>query len=826
MAQLKYDQVQANLPDITSAFQLAINNNLATGKAFSDLGETLNKMYTEYKNNQFLRDLTAARDPNNVQSINEFMARAVNDPKYTGMSSETRQNIINNLGTMYDQLDKENLNLAQRYADATNKAVREAAANGDIDGLIAANTASMGLTNPDGSQVRQDALLTGDVNTLRKADSDLATEAARRGLLGAQAREANARARQSEWSQQSDNIAYMVANTVNALKDENGNLPTGSVRAALQDVQDKLGSAIPADAMYKGLSWVKTADGRTAADVGAYDSGYDRVSRGESAGLDPLVTGSYRVTNTGGRSFSASGSPEFVSQQLEQARSSSSSTTPRTQNGTTANGGQGRASSSSGSVSSPIAQSMTNQSNVEVESEQGTEPSQVQKQATQASIENDIAALTQAAQQAAVSKPENRTTNNTVNTVNNALSSVGSISGSPSIMNTTPIAANNLSINTPEPENRTTSVQTQTPAQSNDYWANYERALNNVYNPYASRVNANSNNTSANTPVNNALAAAQTNTTAANSSEFTNSPMERQTRQLQADVDTLASNLGIQNLSQVDQLDNDTLARNTDINYLGNVIRNGREVLDSTKAGLSQAIVGNQSAIDGYALYKLADGSASNEEIAQLASSVGLTNNKGEPITPEDIGSLRNAPSNQILNNFIKSMGTTGIDSDEAADNTLVNSRAWGRALEDAAKWSRQFDGKPYSGLIGAMIAMSGFTTLDPQYIPSGWDEMDYSSDTANKNGQALKEAYVPGSPIYNQLVLPARSLEKNFGDASSAEYSNLVNTRANLTNVLARIQNSGGYDNASFNDQKALEQLVRNYNTQLRRIYKNLNNR
>lgn len=188
MPNVQYQQVSFTPPDVSRYLEFAKSVNDASGKAMLDAGKSLNDMYTEYKNNQFLRDLTAARDPNDVQSINKFLAQAVNNSKYTGMSSKTRQDIIDSLGDMYTQLDTENLDLAKRRADATNAEVMRAQANGDIDALIAANNASTSLTNEDGTPVRTDALMVGAVDPLRNSEADRAAKAAQAGLSRAQAR--------------------------------------------------------------------------------------------------------------------------------------------------------------------------------------------------------------------------------------------------------------------------------------------------------------------------------------------------------------------------------------------------------------------------------------------------------------------------------------------------------------------------------------------------------------------------------------------------------------------------------------------------------------
>lgn len=165
MTQLKYDQVASTLNQDYSGYgRLAIDAYKNMGDSLRDVGNSFSDMYTEFKNNKFLNDLAAARDPNNVQSINEFLRQAGASDKYLGMSSAVRQQAMQDQGNMYNQLNAENLDINKRKLDALQSRADRARANGDIRALRAANAELEREMTEKG--IRSDAAIWHDVPAL------------------------------------------------------------------------------------------------------------------------------------------------------------------------------------------------------------------------------------------------------------------------------------------------------------------------------------------------------------------------------------------------------------------------------------------------------------------------------------------------------------------------------------------------------------------------------------------------------------------------------------------------------------------------------------
>lgn len=197
MAQLKYDQVASTLNQDYSGYgKLAIDAYKNLGDALKDAGSSFNDMYTEYKNNKFLKDFAAARDPNNVQSINEFMQQVGANDKYIGMSSDVMQKMIQDQGKMNAELDQENLLINQRKVDPLQAEAYRAYYNRDIPGARKANEALRDAVVNSG--IRTDAINMVNVNDLDEFEDKLANSKSQRALNAARGRQADASARQAD----------------------------------------------------------------------------------------------------------------------------------------------------------------------------------------------------------------------------------------------------------------------------------------------------------------------------------------------------------------------------------------------------------------------------------------------------------------------------------------------------------------------------------------------------------------------------------------------------------------------------------------------------
>lgn len=190
--QLRYNNApQPYLFDVSAAFRNAAD---LINTPLRHFGEVADKITTNIQNrntNELYRYLASQYDPNNVQSINQALARAAGDNRFSNVAADAWRQATDDYRVRQSELlNKENLALAQRAMDAYQNRINQEAANGSIAGLLAANNA--GAQAMLDGKIRSDAIKYGEVDPLRNS----ASERALRGARAEATRAAAARAKQ------------------------------------------------------------------------------------------------------------------------------------------------------------------------------------------------------------------------------------------------------------------------------------------------------------------------------------------------------------------------------------------------------------------------------------------------------------------------------------------------------------------------------------------------------------------------------------------------------------------------------------------------------
>lgn len=185
--QLRYNNApQPYLFDVSAAFRNAADLINTPLRHFGEVADKITTSIQNQNTNELYRYLASQYDPNNVQSINQALARAAGDNRFSNVGADTWRQATDDYRVRQSELlNKENLALAQRAMDAYQNRINQEAANGSIAGLLAANNA--GAQAMLDGKVRSDAIKYGEVDPLR-------TSASVRALQGANADAARARA--------------------------------------------------------------------------------------------------------------------------------------------------------------------------------------------------------------------------------------------------------------------------------------------------------------------------------------------------------------------------------------------------------------------------------------------------------------------------------------------------------------------------------------------------------------------------------------------------------------------------------------------------------
>ena len=185
--QLRYNNApQPYLFDVSAAFRNAADLINTPLRHFGEVADKITTSIQNQNTNELYRYLASQYDPNNVQSINQALASAAGDSRFSNVGTDTWRQATDDYRVRQSELlNKENLALAQRAMDPYQNRINQEAANGSIAGLLAANNA--GAQAMLDGKVRSDAINYGLVDPLRNS-------AATRALQGANADAARARA--------------------------------------------------------------------------------------------------------------------------------------------------------------------------------------------------------------------------------------------------------------------------------------------------------------------------------------------------------------------------------------------------------------------------------------------------------------------------------------------------------------------------------------------------------------------------------------------------------------------------------------------------------
>lgn len=185
--QLRYNNApQPYLFDVSTAFRNAADLINTPLRHFGEVADKITTSIQNQNTNELYRYLASQYDPNNVQSINQALARAAGDNRFSNVTADTWRQATDDYRVRQSELlENENLALAKRAMDAYQNRINQEAANGSIAGLLAANNA--GAQAMLDGKVRSDAINYGLVDPLRNS-------AATRALQGANADAARARA--------------------------------------------------------------------------------------------------------------------------------------------------------------------------------------------------------------------------------------------------------------------------------------------------------------------------------------------------------------------------------------------------------------------------------------------------------------------------------------------------------------------------------------------------------------------------------------------------------------------------------------------------------
>ena len=185
--QLRYNNApQPYLFDVSAAFRNAADLINTPLRHFGEVADKITTSIQNQNTNELYRYLASQYDPNNVQSINQALARAAGDSRFSNVSADAWRQATDDYRVRQSELlNKENLALAQRAMDAYQNRINQEAANGSIAGLLAANNA--GAQAMLDGKIRSDAIKYGEVDPLRNSASE-------RALRGASADAARARA--------------------------------------------------------------------------------------------------------------------------------------------------------------------------------------------------------------------------------------------------------------------------------------------------------------------------------------------------------------------------------------------------------------------------------------------------------------------------------------------------------------------------------------------------------------------------------------------------------------------------------------------------------
>lgn len=190
--QLRYNNApQPYLFDVSAAFRNAADLINTPLRHFGEVADKITTSIQNQNTNELYRYLASQYDPNNVQSINQALARAAGDNRFSNVGADTwRQATGDYRRTQSELLEDENLALAKRAMDPYQVAADIAHANANIARTRGANTSALDFMREN--KIRSDAYKAPEVDALLNSASGRALQGARAAAI----RAAAARAKQ------------------------------------------------------------------------------------------------------------------------------------------------------------------------------------------------------------------------------------------------------------------------------------------------------------------------------------------------------------------------------------------------------------------------------------------------------------------------------------------------------------------------------------------------------------------------------------------------------------------------------------------------------
>lgn len=190
--QLRYNNApQPYLFDVSAAFRNAADLINTPLRHFGEVADKITTSIQNQNTNELYRYLASQYDPNNVQSINQALARAAGDKRFSNVGADTwRQATGDYRRTQSELLEDENLALAKRAMDPYQVAADIAHANANIARTRGANTSALDFMREN--KIRSDAYKAPEVDALLNSASGRALQGARAAAI----RAAAARAKQ------------------------------------------------------------------------------------------------------------------------------------------------------------------------------------------------------------------------------------------------------------------------------------------------------------------------------------------------------------------------------------------------------------------------------------------------------------------------------------------------------------------------------------------------------------------------------------------------------------------------------------------------------
>lgn len=261
--QLRYNNApQPYLFDVSAAFRNAAD---LINTPLRNFGEVADKITTSIQNqntNELYRYLASQYDPNNVQSINQALARAAGDNRFSNVGADAWRQATDDYRVRQSELlNKENLALAQRAMDPYQNRINQEAANGSIAGLLAANNA--GAQAMLDGKIRSDAIKYGEVDPLRNSASERALRGASADAARARALAARAQAARILRENADDRLLYKMKYDFNTGKTVGSDEDSNAVNVNLlrRIIEQNPGASWKVKNTF--LEWAKNSNGDT-----------------------------------------------------------------------------------------------------------------------------------------------------------------------------------------------------------------------------------------------------------------------------------------------------------------------------------------------------------------------------------------------------------------------------------------------------------------------------------------------------------------------------------------------------------------------------------